>query len=149
MTRRTRDPARNRELAAIHIAAQQLGMDTSDAHPESAYRSMLWSVARVRSAGALDFAGRQRVLDHLVARGAKIARRPRRVRVAVDRVALVRKITAFLLEAGRTDEYAHGIARRMFHVDRFEWCDEQQLGKIVAALYYDAKRHDRPVRKPE
>lgn len=57
---------RKRELAAIHIARQQLGMD------DGTYRDMLWTVARVRSAADLDFAGRQRVLDHLSSRGAKI-----------------------------------------------------------------------------
>jgi phage gp16-like protein len=53
------DPARRRDLAAIHVARKQLAME------EDTYRAMLWSVARVRSAGELDHAGRRAVLDHL------------------------------------------------------------------------------------
>lgn len=52
-------PGRNRDLAKIHIAAQQLGLD------DSTYRDMLWSIGRVRSAGQLDAAGREAVLEHL------------------------------------------------------------------------------------
>lgn len=57
---------RKRELATIHIARQQLGMD------EATYRDMLWAVARVRSAADLDWAGRKRVIDHLAGSGARI-----------------------------------------------------------------------------
>ena len=45
---------RTRELAQIHIARQQLGMD------DETYRSVLWTVARVRSAADLDWSGRKR-----------------------------------------------------------------------------------------
>lgn len=50
---------RNAELAAIHIACNDAGMDEDD------YRNMLFAVARVRSAADLDHAGRRKVLDHL------------------------------------------------------------------------------------
>src|SRR4051794_22321687 len=68
-----RDP-RKAELAKIHIAAEQLGMDTHDKDENSEYRSMLWTVGRVRSAANLDAAGRARVLDHLKAIGFKARR---------------------------------------------------------------------------
>lgn len=66
MPPRTAPDHRRRELAAIHIARAQLGLD------DGTYRDMLWTVARVRSAADLDFAGRQRVLDHMASRGAQI-----------------------------------------------------------------------------
>lgn len=50
---------RSNELAKIHIAKAQLGLD------EETYRHMLWSVARVRSAKDLDAGGREAVLAHL------------------------------------------------------------------------------------
>lgn len=40
---------------------------------EETYRAMLWTVARVHSAADLDDEGRQAVLAHLVARGAKVS----------------------------------------------------------------------------
>lgn len=52
-------PERSNELAKIHIAKAQLGLD------DDAYRDMLWSVARVRSAKDLDAGGREAVLRHL------------------------------------------------------------------------------------
>jgi len=50
---------RRAELAQIHIAAKQLGID------RDTYEAMLHAVARVRSAGDLDWSGRKRVLEHL------------------------------------------------------------------------------------
>jgi phage gp16-like protein len=54
---------RLRDLALIHLAKGQLGLD------EDTYRAMLRGVAGVDSAGDLDAAGRARVLEHLRGRG--------------------------------------------------------------------------------
>ena len=51
------------ELAKIHMAAGELGLITRT--DDTAYRDMLWSVGRVRSAKDLDAGGRERVLEHL------------------------------------------------------------------------------------
>lgn len=56
-------PERSNDLAKIHIAKAQLGLD------ESTYRDMLWTVARVRSAKDLDAGGREAVLKHMRACG--------------------------------------------------------------------------------
>ena len=58
---------RNTELARIHIAKQQLGMSDDD------YRAMIKTVGRAPTGSSkdLDYAGRQRVLDHLKACGFK------------------------------------------------------------------------------
>ena len=61
----------------------------------------------------------------------------------VDKGRLLKKIEALLAEAGRPWKYAHGMARRMFTIERVQWCEPFQLHKIVAALIYDAKRHGR------
>jgi len=44
-------PLRRAQLAKIHIAKKELGLD------DETYRSMLWTIARVRSASDLDSHG--------------------------------------------------------------------------------------------
>lgn len=63
----SRPSGRSIELGKIHVAAAALGLIRQG--DDSAYRDMLWSIARVRSAKDLDQAGRERVLAHLVACG--------------------------------------------------------------------------------
>ena len=136
--------ARRSELARIHIGKKELGMD------DDTYRDMLFTVARVRSAKDLDRAGRQMVLDHMRGLGFKSKRkaikknypgRPHNID-SEDRGPLLKKIEALLTDAGRKWSYARSMARRMFHVDQLEFCNPEQLHKIVAALEYDAKRRE-------
>jgi len=126
---RASDPARAKQLAAIHILAAQDGLD------DATYRDMLWTVARVRSAAALDLAGRMRVLDHLTGR-----RRGRRPTPAADVAAMAGKVRALLADAGRPDVYADRMAQRMFRVQFWEWCQAAQMHKLIAALQIDANR---------
>ncbi len=140
---------RGRELALIHVARKELGLD------DDLYRDMLWVVARVRSAGDLDQAGRRAVIDHLKrcgfrpSPGGRGRARPNEW-AWVDRAAegkrkMLRKI--IVLARSRGKAYVDGICRRMFGVERLEFADESQLHKIVSALTYDAKRHaDEPAR---
>lgn len=127
---------RRADLAKIHLARKQLGMD------EETYRDMLWTVARVRSAADLDAHGRRVVIEHLKRCGARFTRK-RRIRPAGEKRDQLAKIQAFLAEAKRPDSYADGMSKRMFGVEKVEWCTPEQLGKIIAALAYDARRHDR------
>src|SRR3712207_2796352 len=92
---------RKRELAQIHIAKKELGLD------DETYRDMLWSIGRVRSSGDLDFTGRKKVLAHLKSRGFKVrpstkhlVDRPRNMD-DVDRGPSLRKIEALLTDTGR------------------------------------------------
>jgi len=149
MTSRPDNP-RNRELAAIHIAAQQLGLE------RDAYEGMLLAVggpsarrgARI-SAAHLDYVGRHRVLDHLRACGAQ---RPAfHVKpdnewawvdhAAEDRRPMLRKIIMLLKSAGRVKAYADGTAWAMFRIERLELCGTRELHAIVTALVKDAQRH--------
>lgn len=124
---------RTRELAAIHVAKKQLALD------DETYRDMLWAVGRVRSAGELDQSGRSAVIEHMRARGAKPAGN-RRPKPALSKAKLIAKIRAMLIEADRTDAYADGMAKKMFGVARMEWCQDDQLHKMAAALVYDQRR---------
>ncbi len=125
---------RNADLAKIHLAKKQLGLD------DDIYRDMLWTLARVRSAADLDDAGRQAVLDHLKARGFT-ARRKRGPTPAGDRSPLLNKVFALL--GDRPVTYAEGILRHMYRdaaPARLEWANPEQLRKVVAALSYDKRR---------
>lgn len=132
---------RRRELAAIHIAARELGLD------ESAYGAMLLSVVGVPSAKDLDDEGRQRVLDRLRDLGWQPKRadphRPRNLHAQDVRGRLLGKIGAFLSEAGRPWKYARTILMRQGGPDRLEWAQPHHLAAVIAALDRDAKRHGR------
>ena len=118
--------ARQRELGAIHIAAKQLGMD------DDVYRAMLRQVA-----------GRRAVLDHLRRLGAAPRGNQWRGRPKGDLSPQLKKIEALLADNGRPWGYAHAVARRICKVERVEWCDMAQLGKVIAALQIDANRRKR------
>jgi phage gp16-like protein len=133
---------RNLDLSKIHIAKKDLALD------EDTYRAMLQRVAGVSSAKDLSPLKTSAVLTELVRLGwkpkkAKVGRAA--PKVAPDREKLVSKIEAFLAEAGREWAYADGMALRMFKVERVEWLDARQLGSMVSALTYDAKRNGRPI----
>ncbi len=61
--RKTPEDIRKTELAAIHIAKKELGLDDEN------YRFTLRAVCGVESASALDFIGRQKILMHFRALG--------------------------------------------------------------------------------
>lgn len=136
---------RNGDLARIHIAKQQLQMSEDD------YRAMLWTQGRVKSSADLDHAGRRRVLDYLASIGfkptaGKSAKRPSRPTPAPDKLKLVRRIRAQLISLDRKpDEYADGIAKQMYGVDFYEWCNHDQLHAISAALGAQQRKHGAPL----
>jgi phage gp16-like protein len=135
--------SRRRDLAFIHIAVRALGMDPHDKDPSSEYRSMLWTIARVRSSKDLDFAGRKRVREHLEACGYQsrpgtkpFPGRPHNA----DRHPQLRKIEALLADAKRPWAYADGMAEKMFGKARVAFCDTAEWQAIIAALVKDQQR---------
>lgn len=134
--------ARNRELAAIHVGKRALNLD------DDTYRAMLWTCGRVRSSKDLDAAGRQKVIDHMRARGFERRDGPRQIDrpelgkkpiVTEDRQGLVNKIEALLAAGGYSWNYARKTAERMFKL-QLDWCWPDQLQRLVAALEYDKRR---------
>lgn len=125
---------RTKELARIHCLKRDLELSDED------YRNVLWTIARVRTAADLDSYGRQQVIAQLSGRG-RNPQPARRVHPAGDRAPLIAKIEAMLAASGRQRAYAEGICRRMGLPETLEWCTSEQLRKIVAALTYDARRH--------
>lgn len=136
-------PARNIELAKIHIAAQQLGMD------DDTYRDMLWSVGRVRSAKDLDLAGRQAVLSHLVGCGfvdssASRQRSHRQGHAAPtykkgSQAALIRHLWTRLAQSGQVQDGSDRALRAFVrsqsaphHPQRVGWDDPRLLPRSAA-----------------
>lgn len=122
---------KRREITLIHVAKQQLGMD------DETYRAMLWSVARVKSSTALDFAGRKKVLDHLKACGFKVVANEWAFidKAAADRQPLLRKICAVCRSMKVGKAYAEGAARRQTGIDRkLELMDQGQLWMLAGVL---------------
>lgn len=137
---------RQAELAKIHIACKQLGIEKCIVPTIPgccSYHDMLFTVARVRSSADLDDQGRQAVLEHLRSRGATFHRSSngkRRTTPALDKEALISKIRAILIDCRLSDEYCDAISMRMFGVHRYEFCTPEQLHKIVASLVYAQER---------
>lgn len=128
---RARASDRRAELARIHILAKELAIGRDE------YEDLIFSLTRSRSAGDLDSAGRQQVIEHL----ASLARHYENEwisRAAPDRQPLLRKIMK--LAGTRGKKYAEGISAHMFGIERLQLCAPDQLHKIVAALVIDAKR---------
>lgn len=126
-TARSAEALRKSELAQIHLAKQQLGLD------DSTYRAMLAAVCGVRSAADLDWRGRKKLLEHLGACGWK--KKSARASPGGANAAQVAKVRAVLIALGRRpDSYADAIGARMFGVKRFVWLDSQQLRGLITAL---------------
>jgi phage gp16-like protein len=149
MNRRTdyADKARRRVLGAIHALAKECLME------DDAYRCL---VARVsaqhgpeqRSAGKctpkqLDaIANELRRIAGKPAQDAQNARR-RAGKPKGDLTAQMGKVEALLADAGREWAYAHALAKRLCKVERVDWCNPDQLAKVIAALQIDADRRAR------
>lgn len=127
--RTTYPDQRKRDLAQIHIAKAQLGLD------EDTYRAMLFAIGRVASAADLDQAGRHRVLEHLRSRGFRPAahkplRDPRQRKILALWLGLR---DAGVLQVADDAALAHWIERQT-GVARLEWLDTAQAQACIEAL---------------
>lgn len=133
---------RRKDLAAIHLMAGQLGMDTADRSDGSEYRATLWAVACKHSAAELDWRGRKLVREHfeglLKARGIKRpAPQPRKL--ADDPQS--RKIRALWLElhaAGKvrnsSESALAAFVKRQTKVEALQWLSAQQASAVIEDL---------------
>lgn len=126
---------RNAELAQIHIARAQLGID------DDTYRAILWTVARVKSSKDLDWTGRKKLLEHFRARGWKPAP-PKRAKAATPisdgQEGMVRALWTELHEAGKvrdpSDAALGSWLKRNRWPERVEWLDGRQMTQAIEAL---------------
>lgn len=133
--RRNGTQLRNAELAQIHIARAQLGID------EDTYRAILWTVARVKSAKDLDWTGRKTLLEHFKAKGWKPAA-PKSAKAAKPAApgqdGLVRALWSDLHAAGKVRDPSDAalgswLARNKWP-QRAEWLNHTQITQAIEAL---------------
>lgn len=140
MTTNDTPEIRRRDLALIHLAKKDLGLD------EDMYRDILMQCCGVESAAELDPANRRKLLAFFRGRGwgrkDHSKNRPHNMN-APDRARMLKKIEALLTEAHRPWSYADAMAKRICKIDRLAFCLPEHLSKIIAALMYDAKRHEK------
>lgn len=124
-------------LAKLHIAKKDLGLS------DDVYRAMLESVAGKRSASELTDRQLVAVVAELRAKGWQpkvVARHGRKPKVRGAAKPMLAKVEALLADNGRPWKYAEGIAKRMYGVEKLEWCDEAQISGVMVALVKDARR---------
>lgn len=127
---------RKRELAQIHIAKAQLGMD------DETYRAMLWTIARVMSAADLDWAGRKRVLDHCKAKGFKVksAKKAKSTRplASDDQSKKIRALWLDLHESGTvrdpSEKALAAYVKRVTHISALQWLNTYQASTVIESL---------------
>lgn len=133
---------KKREIQLIHIAKQQLCLD------DETYRSMLWTVARVKSSSDLDFAGRKKVLDHMKSRGFKVRAtgksagaakaKPSRALAADPESKKIRALWIMLNELGAvrnpSEEALASYVQRLTKVEALQWIDGHQAETVIESL---------------
>ncbi|MGH8037307.1 MAG: gp16 family protein [Stenotrophomonas sp.] len=135
--------ARRAQIAKIHMAATQLGLD------DSTYRALLRRITGKDSSAVMSATERDLVIRELkrlgfsdtkkTSGGAVFAGRPD----TVEETPMLKKIEALLADAGRPWNYAIAMSKRMFKVERLEWLKGDQLHRLIAALQIDAKRNSK------
>lgn len=134
---------RNRQLAKIHKAKKQLGLD------ETTYRALLARVTGKNSCGDMTTAERNAVIAEFVRLGFKVEQSKDRKALFtgkpkdIEATPMLTKVEALLADSNRPWSYAHSMAKRMFSVARVEWLHHDQLHKLVSALQVDANRRSR------
>ena len=131
---------RKTQLAKIHMAAKQKGLD------EATYRALLVRITGKDSAAKMTAEERALVIAEFVRLGFKDVQRAGRKRQwpgqpkNLDEVPMLRKVHALLADAKRPWAYAHNTAKQMYGIDRVEFLNQHQLHLLVAALQVDANR---------
>ena len=133
--------SRNQRIAAIHMGKKQLGLD------DDTYRDMLEQVTGKRSAKDMTDDDLVKVIQHLDQLGFSKREFGNKPKVKLSKEALIGKIEAHLAENKLHWNYAKGIAKQMFQKEALEFCTENQLWRIVAALEYKKKRTDDETRR--
>lgn len=132
---------RNAELAQIHIAKTQLGLD------DDTYRDVMWTVARVRSSKDLDWTGRKKLLEHFKAKGWK-PQPPKTAKTAKPAAAgqagLVRVLWGELHAANKVNDPSDAALaswlKRNRLPERVEWLKPAQLNRVIESLKQWLKR---------
>lgn len=131
---------RKNDLAAIHIARQELAMD------DDTYRDLLQRLTGHRSSADLDDIQRDRVLAEMRRLGALAKRKPAdptkgKPRNFDSMPEMVTKIEALLADMKLPWSYADAIAKRQCGIARVAWLkSEDHLRAIIAALHVEQQK---------
>lgn len=129
---------RGADLAKIHIARKELGLD------EEAYRDVLRAVCGVESAKDLDMAGRWKLLQYFRSKGWKDA--PSKTtdttkRRSPEEGTQDAKMLALWLELGRLGKLKNpaeagldAYCKRVTGVERREWLTARQAANVIEGL---------------
>ncbi len=134
---------RRRMISAIHAAAGKLGMDedtrralqvrVSGEHGEACESCAAMTTAQLAAVLA--------ELNRLAGRSGRgfdvFADRPRNL----GDKPLLRKVAALLTAGKKPWAYGHALGKRLGGGERLEFCTDEVLRRVVAALEYDRKRH--------
>lgn len=124
---------RTLDLAQIHLGKKQLGLE------DDTYRTLLWTVARVRSAKDLDAAGRRAVIAHMVARGARLGYSGAARRNIPPAERKVRALWWALHQAGAVQDASDRalgawVARQCDGVAVIAWLNDYQVQGLIESL---------------
>lgn len=139
-------PARNGDLAAIHIAKTQLRLTDDE------YRDLMSTVCHgIRSAALLDFTGRRRWLAHLQAcvRQMQIQAAPKHIAAPLTpSQRLMWSLWMQLADAGLVHERSmvalESFARKREEVDKLQWLNDYQQEHVIEMLKQWLKRGEEP-----
>lgn len=131
---------KRRDLAKIHIAVKELGMEDED------YRALLQDVAGVGSASKLDLAQRSKLLHRLEKLGWKPKTRKPRQKITAN-TPVDRKIRALWLDLAnlgavrdRSEKALASYVKRQTCVDRLDWLSSKQAEMVIEGLKRWVKR---------
>ena len=134
--------SRNDRLATIHMGKKALNLD------EDTYRDMLEQVTTKRSAKDMTMDDLLKVIQYLDQLGFSKRNFGNKPKVKLSKEALIEKIEAYLTEDKLHWNYAKGIAKQMFQKEALEFCTENELWRIVAALEYKRKKQQNKAEQP-
>lgn len=136
------DHIRRPLIAKIKIGQQRLGLD------DDVYRVLLRRETGKDSCTQMGIKELEAVLAAMKQQGFVPARpqKGRRPGARSSAEPMMRKVEALLADNGLHWNYAHGMAKRMFGVDRVHWLADAHLHKLIAALqiYADRRKKGEP-----
>ena len=137
----TKGTSRKRDLALIHIAKKQLGIN------DVFYRKIIRDAGQADSgsAGDLDGPGRKAVIDRFKKMGFRPVHKSARasgmhLKPAMFRDRQLSKIGAILADLKYPWSYADAIAKQMYGVDFVRFLYPDQLHSVIAALVSRQKK---------
>ncbi len=127
---------RTRDLAQIHIAKKDLGLD------DDTYREMLFTLTRKRSSSELDAHQRGQVLQHMISRGWKpkpTRRAPARAAKAPPQVRLIYALWGLLARHGAIQDRSPAALRSW--IRHWGQSNPEEVGEGSPEMLIPAMRH--------